>query len=187
MRDTFHRNLRFLLWRAGEVREEWAKALGGWLHDSAERAGRLLSGQPPTDAEIQRIARRTGLSDEELLYADLLDSSGEPVLTRNIDYLVGTLGHGRIGPFAADIGVDRATVSSWRAGRQRPNARHQAYIKNFFGLPSDIDLEREPIFLRPDPVGVASMRRWLHLQVDQLDRDEVQELFPALRRLLAHP
>lgn len=158
--------------------------LGGWIGSGPIRAAQVLDGAPLTAEELSRAADVCRITEEELAYSDLLETAERSVLVENIDYLFGTLVHGQLGQFAADIDVNRATVSNWRAGRQRPHQEHLLLIKRYFGLPDETNLEEDPVFLSVAPVGEVAMRRWLRERVEQISRKELQLMFPALQKLL---
>jgi transcriptional regulator with XRE-family HTH domain len=85
---------------------------------------------------------------------------------------------------ADSIGVGPVTISRWRSGEQRPHKSNQIALINYFGLPHEIDLEVDALFLYPWPVSDAQRRTWLHQHIDRLDATTLQRLFPALERLL---
>jgi hypothetical protein len=52
-------------------------------------------------------------------------------------------------------------------------------------LSAGTDLEKEPLFLSPLPVSLRERKRWLHEQIDRIDTETLNDLFPALKRLLS--
>jgi transcriptional regulator with XRE-family HTH domain len=181
------RNLRFLLWRKKVQAERWESTLGQWVNAGERSGAELLRGSEPTPSEIDLIADRFSLGDDELIFSDLLAESDTPILRENIGHLVVSLGHGGINTLAEILDVNRATIFAWRQGRQEPTATHRRELLRYFGLPLDLNLETEPLFLDERPIGEAATRHWLHARLDALDRTTLLALFPALQRLFVSP
>ena len=132
--------------------------------------------------EVERLAEVVHQPAEELMQANLLE--GIDVLNRNLEHLFGTVLHGAQKRVAESLGVDTTTVSRWAAGKLAPNQTNLTRIARFFGIPGDIDLKSEPIFLSLDPPSVTEKREWLVKAVQSLGEREVVEYYPALRKLL---
>jgi transcriptional regulator with XRE-family HTH domain len=174
-------NLRYLLWKAGKPKDRWPTELATWLGCDAHRALALLRGEPPSAGDLRTLAARTGIPEDDLPFVDL--TANLDVLGENLRFLIDGLEHGKKGELAGYMGVNRGTLSSW-LGKKRPKEANLQKLRDYFGLPTNIDLRRDPLFLRLHPVGEMEQRAWLHQRVDELPGDELRELFPALRKLL---
>lgn len=178
-------NIRYLLWREGVRRDEWAAKLADLLGCDIRRAQEILSGgvdlQPK---EISAMAKAYKVGVNDLRTLNLLSKEKVDVLIANIRHLIDGLAHGQRRQFATELGVDVTTVSRWSTAAQRPTKTKLGRIRDYFGLPVATDLEGDPIFLSLDPVTGSEMRSWLHEQIEGLDADTLRNLFPALQRLL---
>jgi transcriptional regulator with XRE-family HTH domain len=178
-------NIRYLLWREGVRRDEWAAKLADLLGCDIRRAQEILSGgvdlQPKEIAAMAK-AYKVGVNDMRTL--SLLSKEKDDMLTANIRHLIDGLAHGQRRQFAAELGVDVTTVSRWSTAAQRPTKTKLGRIRDYFGLPFATDLEGDPIFLSLDPITGSEMRSWIHEQIEGLDADTLRNLFPALQRLL---
>ncbi len=185
------KNLCFLLWREKEPRQSWANKLTDWIGCDVLRAERLLRGEEQLrQEELQAIADQLNLSDDDVMAvreADLLDQSGISIYEENLKYLlrlVKELKKGRKQEFAQAIGVDVTTVSRWANGKFFPDSDKALRICKFFRPYSYTDLKEEPLFLSPSPVDVMEQRVWLEQRVREMRDRTLQQLFPALERLL---
>src|SRR5947208_10086780 len=88
--QTLSRNLRFLLWRSGLERSRWPHRIRQWVGASGDsvRAGHLLQGTAPapTQDEVQKLARATGIEVERLLFADLVAEARTNIVEQNLRY-----------------------------------------------------------------------------------------------------
>jgi transcriptional regulator with XRE-family HTH domain len=177
-------NLRYLLWRAGVRREDWASHLASWTGGSEVRAKALLRGANIGDEEQKRVADEGECTVEDLhnegFWAEQVN-----VLRENLKYL---LDKKQVGEKLSDIsrgsGVKQVTLSRWKSGRQEPEDRQLAKLARHFGLAADTNLRTDPVFLSLSPVGELMRREWLHRKVEELDADTLHELFPAFERLM---
>jgi len=182
-------NSRYLLWRRGLPRSDWAAWLGRHTSMAPSRIPLLLSGNLTDDqiseAELVTLSRALDLPEDEgtLRYSDL-PAEGSNVLRENLQHLFHSLGHGGKKELARRLGIASSTVSRWLNGANEPHAATLATVVTFFGLPPETDLRLVPIFLSLDPVSSTEKRRWLHARVDAMSPDDLRELFPALRRIL---
>lgn len=179
------RNIRYLLWRKGVDRDEWQTKLSEGLGCSSERAGELLEGHGAglTPREKQALAKAIGPESIDLV-ADLIGKHGVDVLAENIRYLLNGLPHGQKKEFAATMGVDVTTVSRWISGDQRPSKKKLVAIGKYFGLPAEIELDSEAIFLWTEPITDEHIKNWITLKIRQVNGKTLRDIFPALRRLL---
>ncbi len=79
----------------------------------------------------------------------------------------------------------RSTVSGWLSGKARPETKNLTALCRYFGLPAGTDLEAEPLFLSPLPLGESQRKRWLHERIDQMDAAALQDIFSLLASMLA--
>ena len=178
-------NIRYLLWREGVRRDEWAAKLADLLGSDIRRSQEILSGGVDLQsAEVALIAKAYKVAINKLRTQSLISEEMVDVLTANIRHLIDGLAHGQRKHFAAELGVDVTTVSRWSSSTQRPTKTKLRRICGYFGLPVVTDLERDPMFLSLDPITGTEMRSWLHEQIDGMDADTLRNLFPALQRLL---
>ena len=182
--DThFSENLRFLLWQKHPTPgNDWPSRVTRWCAVDVQRAVQLLNGAYPQDAEVAELARESQFEAETLMFQRLLKPSD--ILANNIRYLFDGLGHGAKGEFASAIDVDASTISRWKRGKLRPSSGHLDLLKRQFGLPAEIELDDDPLFLSARPVSHMQRREWLKARIDDLSLKEMNELFPALYRIL---
>lgn len=225
--SNFSANLRFLLWRNGVPRQEWAEGVMQWIngrsttidsqHDDylapaqlreierqesssqnvqdqrrvtydRRRAHELLTTGNPSEQEVHQIAQTLGLEAQELFYTDLLAQSDINIWQENVAHLVNSLKRGEQSKLVSYLGLrSPGTVTKWKSKQANPEKKHKQGLQNFFGLPLSVDLEQTPLFLSLSPVDVVSQRAWLHEHIDQLGDLTLQNLFPALERLLRDP
>lgn len=179
--SNFTRNLRYQLWRRGVAREQWVLQLTEWLDCGERRAWQLLRGDQPHQEELRHLAERMKMKEETLQSDELVEQV--QVLTENLRCLLDAPKRGGKKVLAEELGVQQASISRWLRGG-RPEPRHQAAIKKYFGLPANVDLETDPLFLELSPVGSYAQRAWLRQHADELDEETLRVLFPALERLL---
>ena len=186
--DRLALNLRYLLWRREEPRQDWARALRAQLPRwSSERVRAVLSDGTQDYRELQELAEALGITEEELTHADLLCESTVDVLRENLCYLAASLVRGGKAELAEFLGKDATTISRWLRGDSRPSTASLAQISDFFGLPARIDLNTQPVFLNMEPVSVIERREWLHRQINALSSEEIRDLFPALKKIFGDP
>lgn len=152
------------------------------------RAHELLTTGNPSEQEVHQIAQTVGLETQELFYTDLLEQSDINIWRENVAHLVNSLKRGEQSKLVAYLGLrSPGTVTKWKSKQANPEKKHKQGLQNFFGLPLSVDLEQTPLFLSLSPVDVVSQRAWLHEHIDQLGDLNLQNLFPALERLLRDP
>jgi transcriptional regulator with XRE-family HTH domain len=186
--DVTTANIRFLLWRMQVSRYEWASLLAEVLGGDSTRATELLSGKglPLTAAEDALVVKalKAG-AGKSLLKEDLLQSEGTNILSENIRHLIGELPFGEKKEFASAIGVDATTVSRWNNGGYAPTKGKLGDVVDYFGIPSDVDIKTDPIFLSTEPLTETQCREWLKEQIDRIEKKSLREIMPALKRLLS--
>jgi transcriptional regulator with XRE-family HTH domain len=180
-------NVRFLLWSRKLARTEWE----AWLaareaipHDMCKRLvrGTLLDADL-SERHLDALAEALGLDVETLLYANLPRDRGR-VLAENLRFLFSSVGHGGKKSLAANLGIDPTTVSRWLSGAYEPQPASLRQLVSEFGLPSDTDLQKDPVFLSVEPISLIERREWVNKRINALSSNEMRELFPAFRRLL---
>lgn len=177
------RNIRYLLRRSEIDPESWPRELRrrtGW---SQAEVASFLFGEDTQPYDLRRLAESFDLTEEELALSDLLSEASVDVFRENLDYLLEGAEHGTRRELAAAVGVSPNTVSRWCSGTVHPTADNTEQIAAFFGLPADINIQEEPIFLSTDPVSAFRQRQWLHSKIQELPKRDLIILFPALRRL----
>jgi len=179
----FAENLLFLVWQSGVSREAWITRVAQYTGTSAQRVAGLLVGDKPTAKEIARASRATDMPDTDLLYDRL--ASRADIIGENMNCLLNTLDHGGQKRLAASVGVKAMAVTTWRKGTT-PRARTLEQVKEFFGLPRAIDLHNDCLFLSLEPIGVFQKRAWVKEQISVMNEHELNDLFPALKRLLSN-
>ena len=181
--DYFNENLRYLLWDRDHERSQsvdpgqrfdtWSMRLNAWIGD-ASRARALLLGESPSDGEVDRLHEVTGRDEETLRHGRL--AVERSILTENICFLLATVERGQMAALAERIGVNQSTIQRWRTG-SKPGADKQSAILAEFGLPANYELSRDALFLSLDPIGLRQKRDWLKQKIDQLDANELNEVF----------
>lgn len=182
------RNLRLLLWQKGIDRKKWAEELAHWAGVDVSKARALLNGEKPSEREMDRIAEANNIEQQDLL-GDLVERVN--VLAENLKYLLDSLPHGGQRLLAKELGADETTLSRWKSGKGIASGRADrrvkeklARLREYFGLSSAVDLTVEPLFLSLEPIGSYQRRQWVQERLEAMDSAELDELFPAFKRLL---
>lgn len=184
--NSLSQNLKYLLWKNGVNRKEWVQTLADSLRCGQAKAQAILDGDQ-TDLESDELillARFSGMDGDQVMIDDLLGSDGVDIFIRNLSFLLDRLPHGKKKHLADCLGVDQTTISRWGNGTQRPTKGKITAILNYFNLPLTTDLDRKPLFLSTMPIGEAETKKWLKGKIDDLDRESLRELAPALIMLL---
>lgn len=172
-----------MLWQQGKPQESWGAEVATWATCSEDRAWLLLKAEKPRQNEIEVISQATGYGQDELVFSNLLQESGLDIWQENVVYLVNSLGHGENSKLAQALGIQGSTISKWKRRGPTPEKTHKSGIQSFFGVPTAIDMEHHSLFLDLSPISAMEQRVWLHKQIEQLDSQTLQQLFPALERL----
>ena len=183
--DNTSVNLRFLLWKQNQDRRTWPDLVAEWVACDILRAEELLRGDRLRKDEVARLAKSVGISGHDLAGNNLLSKAKNvDILRENLRCLVGGLERGEKRVFALAVGVHATTVSAWLSGKQRAERTNVGAVCRYFRLPAGTDLEKDLLFLSPLPAAEISRKRWLKEKIDGLDAAALQELFPALAKLL---
>lgn len=187
--EDISENLRYLLWEKKVDRSRWQETLAIWIGSSPERAQQLLEREPLPPRGLRRdelvhIAQETLREEEDIRHRRLMTLTGQGLLRQNFEYLVESLEHGEKRQLARRLGVDLTNIANWCRGRYGIRRKHWEGIARFFYLSSVRSLTEEPLFLSLVPAGAHAQRSHLKAYIDALDPATLQELFPALERLL---
>ena len=177
-------HLRLRLWERRVPRPQWVREISRVLGCGMDRARALLSHETPDETERSLLVERFDLDEHTFTFAPPVFDP-DFLVTQNIAYLLESLQHGGKRRLAEHMRVDPATVSSWATSKRTPRRSNLDTLRRYFGLPSSIDLEREPLFLGDDPVTDIQRKRWVAERLAALDREVFKDLFPALQRLLS--
>ena len=181
-------NVRYLLWRAPVPRARWASTLQqillGVEHIPVQELLRHGTADP---AVIHVLARSFNVEADVLKSFDLLAAAARvDVWRENLKCLLELQPRGAKKRIASYLRIDQGTVSRWLAGA-RPSRATQQLLKNYFVLDRDTELLKDPLFLLPDPPTPEQRKRWLAARILDLSQTELQELYPALKRILTRP
>ena len=191
--DHFSENIRYLLLQksrkknpdalAVELRDSWLSMLARSLDSDRAAANELLCDtRNPTSDELERLAAYLR-EEPEMVRNGRLTPEGS-ILRENVLFLFGCLGHGEQKEFAQRLEVNSSTIQRWKSGGSSPSKPKQQKLKKVFGLPSTLDLSDHPLFLDLDPISSLQRIEWLCGRVRSMDQDELNSLFPALKKLL---
>jgi transcriptional regulator with XRE-family HTH domain len=139
---------------------------------------------PTQLTDLSRIFDGLAEDGSDLRFTDLLEISGRNVLVENLQFLFNDLGHGGKKKLAEHFKVDPTTVSRWLAGASEPQGPGLREIVSYFNLPMDSDLRRDAVFLSLEPVSSVGKRHWVRDRLENISEEDLQELYPALRRML---
>jgi transcriptional regulator with XRE-family HTH domain len=167
---------------------KWLKG-GAPEQGSQLRALRLVAetfllGESELDhQDAEAVAQSLHRDVQELMFENWPAAEPGLILRQNIGRLLGNSGAATKGELAKRLGVSAATLSRWISGQQQPDTRARRAIASLFGLRSSEDLEHTPLFLSYMPVTHAERVAWIQSHVVDMSWRELDELFPALRRL----
>ena len=168
-------------------RSDWPKTLSRWAGCNIQRASDLLAGKcSAQEIELQNVAGEAGYSADELL-GDLLGQDVDVnILQENIYRLLNALPYGEGQRVAEVLGVDQRTLSRWRnkEGKKGPQGSNWGKLAQEFFLPPGTNLQGDPLFLSPDPIGAIEQRAWLRKRIDEIGSDYLMRIFPSLEKLL---
>lgn len=160
----------------------WGQRVAAWAGVSDQRGAALLTGAEPDAAEVDRLSKQLSIDETDLLYSrpQLVEKA---VIRDNIDYLV-TKSFPSAKAAAALLGTSEECVSRWRTGRHQPRKENLRKLADAAGVPPSIDLAQVPLCLLGAPVSSSAKRQWLVDRFESLDTDSLEQLFPALERML---
>jgi hypothetical protein len=179
-------NLRYLLWQQKVPQRTWAMEVAKWVGCDLQRAQALLSGERWESHELNALEDSQSIQSEEFQFSSLLDP--EIIWPENVKHLLDQVKHGDLGKLAQHLGLQgQSTISKWKRKQSNPEKKYKQKLHDFFSLPNDIDLEQDAIFLMDQSIDVHARKAWLQLKIEQLNPKTLQQLFPALERLLRDP
>jgi hypothetical protein len=183
-------NLRYLLWRTKKInRAQWAAHLASWADCDKARAAALLRGSTLRDKEQRLIAKNAGATEEEIqtegFWKEKAVEDHVNILRENLAFLTDK----RLGKKLVDIeketGISRISLHRWKSGKHEPKDSDKLLrLVLYFGLDPLADLKADPIFLEMEPIGGLMRKQWLQKKIDKLENQTLNELYPALQRLL---
>ncbi len=202
-------NLRFLLWQneMSDVKEskelsqwmerasKWSKKLAAWAECNTLRAEALLRGADIAQHELDNIKRNKPLNEDDfitLINTDIWQKSNDELLNiwqENVIFLLARLEHGEKSKLIEKFKeispkFSNANFSKWEDRKHIPKKQYKFMIHDFFNLPNQIDLEKEPLFLSIDPIRIQEKKSWLCQKIRELPEQKVRDFFPALKCLL---
>ncbi|MEZ9540314.1 helix-turn-helix domain-containing protein [Shewanella sp. 10N.286.51.B8] len=192
-------NIRFLLWQAGIEKPYWKKSLKSKLNSikasgfgsslsqldySTEDCDDLLLRDNVSETDLRVVSQAFAIDESELKFSSLLKSSKTNVLAHNLKTLCSGLGPGGKTKLAESLGVHNTTLSRWLSGTITPDKIKLKNLSDFFGVDYDKLLNDHPYFLSINPVTEIEKRDWLKSRVDDIPRELLNRLYPALDKLL---
>ena len=184
--EYLSQNLKYILLGKGISRDDWVMSLASILQCGSDRSQALLNGDTTNlkNDESEILTKFSGITSVKLLSENLLKTDKIDIFSRNISFLINRLPHGKKKHLAESLGVDQTTISRWGNGTQQPAPKKIMAILDYFNLPGTIDLNNDPLFLSTIPIGEDETKKWLKDKIDDLDRERLKELVPALMILL---
>jgi len=173
----------WLFLRSSDVpRRDWAKRVGSALGVSEARGADLLHGEPPSHDELGRAERLLSTTREDLMF-NRPHPSREDIVRDNIEQILDET-ELKGNAMAKNLGVSEASFSRWRKGKHLPTPGHLRKLSNLVGIDDTVDLYVVPIALLGSPTSVASKRRWLITHLENADDTTIEQIYPALERML---
>ena len=182
-------NIRFELWsQQKDQRAHWIEWLAAKSRLARPFCRDLLLGriedEAITSSELDVIADALNVPDRGMGLRFDEPLVGTNVLKANLNFLFDRLEHGGKKSMALALNVAQTTISRWLAGDTSPGSPTLEAIVREFRLPAGTDLRTEPLFLSLDPVSLIDKHHWVRDRLDKLSEQELQDLYPALRRML---
>jgi hypothetical protein len=185
------RNVRFKLFAKEVPRSDWISWLASHTNLGLPFCRDLLVDRIADEdlllgqlKELSRAFENLAEDGSDLRFTDLLVSSGRSVLAENLKFLFDDLERGGKKKLAEFFDVDPTTISRWLAGASEPQGPGLRRLVSYFSLPMDTDLRRDAVFLSLEPVSSVGKRHWVRDRLDNISEKDLQELYPALRRML---
>ena len=195
----FSINLCFLLWQKKVNREEWVPSLAKWMECDKFRVQEILGGDSPSKQELNSLMSTQNYDPDfvqELQFSNLLenkqtletqDPNGFKIFSENVSFLLESLSdseNSKASKISKALDISITTFHRWRKKEQSPTGEKLERLKKYFRLLDDLDLVTNPIFLSLKPIGAIQQRKWLIERISKMDAKQVQELFPALEKIL---
>lgn len=198
-------NLRFLLWQDEMLTLQKSEKISKWPHRGAKwfqklavwaecdisRAEAILTGAEVSQMELNNIKQNKPLTEDEFITLTntnilnlQIDNKELNIWQENVIFLLEKLEHGENAKLVRCLNVNQTTLSKWKKKTHLPEKKHRNVIQQFFNLPNQIDLEREPLFLSIDPINTHERKLWLCEKIHELPEQKLNDFFPALKCLL---
>lgn len=197
--NYFGENVRFLLWKtdkrsgksdtAGDFTERlnrWSITLAGWMGTDRDRAKRALISDIYFKEEKINILRhlRYAHANPDVLDKDRLAGAvGKDIFRLNMCYLLDGMPRGVQKDMCAELDVNCSTIYRRKVEIVPHKAPRQAVCR-YFGLPIEVELTCDPVFLSVEPLGTQVRRNWMKDRIDAMPDHQLIEFFPALRRMV---
>lgn len=120
----------------------------------------------------------------DFLFKDLVEQSGDELLRRNIQYLLGKIERGKNAGFVEKIGVNASTLTRWKQGKTKPDKYAQTEIAKYFGFRDTQELRSKFLFLDYEPVSEEQKKQECKTLIDNMSKEDFEAIFPALQKLL---
>ena len=177
-------NIRYLLRRKDVPFEEWVPHLAKVATLERGEASAIIQGRWPAGENANRVAAAFD-EEREKLEGEPLYGHGEwPILRENLRFLLNSLEDRTQKALAADLGKSQETVTRWVTQGTTPHPTTLRHLQVCYGLPSELDLKTDPIFLSTTPVGGFAQKRWVLDYIEKMPPEEITPVFEAIRRIL---
>jgi transcriptional regulator with XRE-family HTH domain len=178
------RNVRYLLRQAGVPTEKWVRHLAKCATLEESEASEIIHGRKPTRQEAEAIAAAFAQDSETLQSAPLYGLGEWTILRENLRFLLNSLEDHTQKALASELDKSEEAVSRWVNQGTTPHAKTLSALLSCFGLPADLDLKSEPLFLATTPVGGFAQKKWILDYVRRMPPEEITPVFEAIRRIL---
>ncbi|TGE37196.1 hypothetical protein E4K67_15090 [Desulfosporosinus fructosivorans] len=188
-------NLRVLAWIDLSKKKQFLSRKDEWLvkelNISPDAAIRLLTrDEVLSDNHLSVLVMKFNLAEDVILSGSLLTEIGINIFQENMVYLIAMLKKIDISQkaLAKEVGVDEHTISRWAKKASEPVGRSlgkfMVFIEESLGKSVAVDLSKERLFLELSPPGRSFKREELINLLNTLEDNELEELYPALIKLL---
>lgn len=188
-------NLRVLAWIDLSKKKQFLTRKDEWLvkelNISPDAAIRMLTrDEVLSEDHLSNLVMKFNLTEDVILNGSLLTELGINVFRENMVYLISMLKKIDISQIALakEVGVDAHTISRWSKKTSEPAGRSlekfMVFIEDRLGNSVAVDLSKARLFLELSPPGKSFKREELKTLLNTLDDDELEELYPALKKLL---
>lgn len=177
-------NLQYLLWSRNIPRSAWRDTLSQWAQVDLQRAKTLLEGATLSGKERKNIAKVVMYQPEILTEQRLIQVNNINILHENLICLLDALAYGQKRLISQYLNVHPSTISRWISSDQAPSREHLRELVRYFGIPEDVDLVRDALFLGLLPFSPVEQRHWLTERIQKLDTERLQKLFTKMVQLL---
>lgn len=145
----------------------------------------------PTPHDLTQIVKTLGKLGYELdeietkaLFPDLKETAGEELMDLNIQYLIHSIPRGQQKKFVETIGMNPSTLCRWKQRKTKPDTYAKQQIAAYFGFETPEDIMLSFLFLGLEPYTDKHRRLYCQNQIDQMETEAFQKIYPALLKLL---